>query len=158
MTNRKLVIPTILTATVLVASMFALMPVQKASTVHTTLLNSVKSTTLFPATTLTASTGTGPYLMLYDGAGKVRPATIEVNFLTVLPTGLAVKVITAAAPATWTDVTSSVLAFPTSTGLGATIPVAHIDQSNILALALVSTGTGTPTTPAATVTIDGSTT
>ncbi len=155
---KKIAIPAILAATVLVAGMFALMPVQKASTVHTTILSSVKSTTLFSATTLTASTGTSPYLMLYDGAGKVRPATIEVNFLSALPTGLAVKVITTAAPTTWTDVTSSVAAFPVSTGLGVTIPVAHIDQTNILALALVSTGTGTPTTPATTVTIDGVTT
>jgi hypothetical protein len=37
---KKIVIPAILTATVLLAGMFAFMPVEKASTVHTTILNS----------------------------------------------------------------------------------------------------------------------
>ena len=35
---KKIVIPTILTATILIAGMFAFMPVEKASTVHTTIL------------------------------------------------------------------------------------------------------------------------
>lgn len=34
----KLIIPSILTATVLIAGMFAMMPIEKASTVHTTIL------------------------------------------------------------------------------------------------------------------------
>ena len=37
----KIVIPTILAATVLVAGMFAMMPVQKASTVHTSITAAV---------------------------------------------------------------------------------------------------------------------
>ena len=39
---KKIVIPAILAATILVAGMFAFMPVQKASTVHTTINAEVK--------------------------------------------------------------------------------------------------------------------
>ncbi len=39
----KLVIPTILTATVLVAGMFAVMPVEKASSVHTTIIAAINN-------------------------------------------------------------------------------------------------------------------
>ncbi len=40
----KLLIPSILTAIVLVAGMFAVMPIEKASTVHTTIIAAIKST------------------------------------------------------------------------------------------------------------------
>ncbi len=39
----KLLIPSILTAIVLVAGMFAVMPIQQASTVHTTIIAAIKS-------------------------------------------------------------------------------------------------------------------
>lgn len=41
---RKIIIPTILAATVLIAGIFAFMPVQKASTVHTAIIAALSST------------------------------------------------------------------------------------------------------------------
>jgi len=53
----KFTIPVILVATVLVAGIFAFMPVEKASTVHTTLQSSTAATTAHGLLqTLTAST------------------------------------------------------------------------------------------------------
>ncbi|MGH9922023.1 MAG: hypothetical protein ACRD38_04670, partial [Nitrososphaerales archaeon] len=49
---KKIVIPTILAATILVAGMFAMMPVQKASTVHSSISSSplALTATIQPAT------------------------------------------------------------------------------------------------------------
>ena len=55
----KLAIPAILAAIVLVAGIFAFMPVQQASTVHTTLINPAITNLNF-ITTPFASTGTNP--------------------------------------------------------------------------------------------------
>ncbi len=51
---KKIAIPAILAATVLVAGMFAVMPVQKASTVHTTILSQI-ATAFFGTTTMPTS-------------------------------------------------------------------------------------------------------
>ncbi len=62
---KKIAIPTILTATLLIASIFAFMPVYKASTVHTTIIASVakevavtttKTGLTPPTTTITCAT------------------------------------------------------------------------------------------------------
>lgn len=56
MTNRKLVIPAILTATILVAGMFAIMPVQKAETIHVGIIAAIQGTSGFGLTDIGLST------------------------------------------------------------------------------------------------------
>lgn len=133
---KKIVIPAILTATVLIAGMFAFMPIEKASTVHTTVLaQAAKATTVVDLSGVTI--GATSYVMLYDGAGTGRTASLEVNLATLaLPAGLVLERI---APGTgvWSPV--AIAAFPISAG-SAAVAQGHADT---VALALrISNPTG----------------
>ena len=151
----KLVIPGILAATVLVAGMFAFMPVEKASTVHTTILaQATRATTMltFDPTTVIPNNS---YIMLYDGAGTGSTSSLEVNFnAATLPAGLTLEQIAPGA-ASWTVVATA--PFPITAGSTAAAE-AHADTV-ATALRLANTS-GAAVTPGAnsvlTVTIVGS--
>ncbi len=82
----KLVIPSILTATLLIASIFAFMPVYKASTVHTTILaNTAKEVSV----TSTVKTTTGPNTFTITCASTSNACQIQEIYLIVTVTGTA---------------------------------------------------------------------
>jgi len=93
----KLVISAVVAATVLIAGIFAFMPVEKASTVHLSILAGQRSAdtllldtggSVGPAdVTVLAGATTTRIVMLYDGLGNASPADLEINtdILTVNP-------------------------------------------------------------------------
>ena len=72
----RLAIPSILAATVLVAGIFALMPVDKASTVHTAIQAAVRDSNTVTDTSLTV----GQRLVLLDLAGTGSTSDVEVTW------------------------------------------------------------------------------
>ena len=103
---KKIIIPTIIAATVLIAGMFAFMPVEKAATVHLSITGSQRDVaymqfeagqvctgTIAAGAGVVACTPTGvaiaidgdsaidpdEVIILYDGLGKTKTATIEFN-------------------------------------------------------------------------------
>lgn len=72
----KLVIPSILVAAVLVAGFFAFTPINKASTVHTTILASLRATTVITD----ASVATNQRLVILDNAGIAGTSDVEVTW------------------------------------------------------------------------------
>jgi hypothetical protein len=87
----KLVIPSILAATVLIAASFAIMPVEKASTVHTFLSQqgAVKGTeySWILDTTVTAAARNGTLLANFAGAGLTKVTGTVVISADAVPTG-----------------------------------------------------------------------
>ncbi len=124
----KLVIPSILTAIVLVAGMFAVMPIQKASTVHTTIiaaLNSITTRAVSVTYNLDAFLG-GAKVVVLDTTdiGNIN----KVHIATVLPisTGsavcasqapLGVQVLAGVAGGTGTEALTSIITGTQNTGI-----------------------------------------
>ena len=130
---KKLAIPAILAATVLVAGMFAFMPVQKASTVHTTILGGIRDT----KTVNLDPWGATDAVVLYDGLGNSKSANIEV--VAHLPTGAVIQ--------TSSTITSGVVTWTTAT-CGTTVDFGagnvHCDVVT-QALRVLFDGTNAPT-------------
>ena len=84
----KIIIPSILAATILVAGMFAFMPVQKASTVHTTIQSTIlqsvaKSDTDVATGDALTLTCTAPFVVHainVDADGTLATDTVDVDF------------------------------------------------------------------------------
>ena len=82
---KKFVIPIILTATILIAGIFALMPVERVSTVHTTILGdhltlmiSTASTNIFGEGDIVC-TSTAAFLVHYNVAGLADGQTVTLT-------------------------------------------------------------------------------
>lgn len=82
---KKFVIPIILTATILIAGIFALMPVERVSTVHTTILGdhltlmiSTASTNIFGEGDIVC-TSTAAFLVHYNVAGLADSQTVTLT-------------------------------------------------------------------------------
>lgn len=80
----KLLIPTILAATVLIAGVFALMPVQEASTVHTTIQNSQLQ---IKTTSDTAVTVTAAQVVTIDLNAPFELVSVAFECTSIIPTG-----------------------------------------------------------------------
>jgi len=72
----KVVIPTLLIATVMIAGIFAFMPVNEASTVHTTIFASTRAM----ITITDISLATGDRIVLMDNAGFGGTADVELTW------------------------------------------------------------------------------
>lgn len=97
----KLVIPAILAATVLVAGMFAFMPVERATTVHTAILAGIRDVNTVDLNGLPVNSA----IVLYDGLGNNK--SVKAEIVAKLPTGAKIQsssTITGGA-VVWADVT-----------------------------------------------------
>lgn len=122
----KLIIPAILAATVLVAGMFAILPVQKVSTVHNTILAVLKALTVFDVPSGVPDT---TIIILYDGLGNARAADLEFNGnIATGPTEWVLEFNDGPAPGVWTAVVFGTTAGSQLSGASPT-GVDHIDRN-----------------------------
>ena len=78
----KLIIPAILAATVMVAGIFAFMPVERASTVHTTIIAEVQSSTVLSDNSITAAK------LAADAITEINDGSLGSDVLTAFTTDL----------------------------------------------------------------------
>ncbi len=135
----KLFIPAILTATVLAAGIFAFMPIEKASTVHTTILGKIISAQTINLAGTKLPTNNAR--VLFDLAGLGGSAKVEVNGALSqtgsTPGSVKVQVLSGG---TWNDLFSDSSAgnFP----IDAKGDV-HADASGVNAVRIANTGNAT---------------
>jgi len=82
----KLVIPAILVATVMVAGMFAFMPVNQASTVHTEIITDLATVTAQPAVLTLASTALADNNQIEIACGATAASDKDVPFVVTMLT------------------------------------------------------------------------
>lgn len=135
---KKIVIPAVLAATILVAGMFAFMPVQKASTVHTGLSSGVSAITRDNVSIHDVTLAANERLIVIDNAGIGGVSDVEVTAR--LPAGSTCTVETIASGAgVWVPMV--LVPFPVAAGGEASVP-GHADQANVEAVSIFGGATG----------------
>jgi len=128
----KVVIPALLTAVVMIAGIFAFMPVNEASTVHTTIFASTRAMITITDITLAEN----DRIVLIDNAGIGGTADVEITWSAPFFDGncqIQTNVDTTAPFDTWDAVTNDGTAFTAGS-------IAHRDVQNVQAVALFANG------------------
>jgi hypothetical protein len=135
---KKIVIPAVLAATILVAGMFALMPVQKASTIHSGLTSGTAAVSRDNQVITDIALGANERMIILDNAGIGGVSDVEVTARLPGAGTCTVQTIAQGAGA-W--VAMALGPFPVAAVGELLVPV-HGDQANVEAVSIFGGGTG----------------